>query len=225
MRLFVPAIAALALGACGGPQVPDSGSGVGFGGYSSYEQQREAQLQGRITPTTTGAVSNETVTPPQKTTPPAQPQATTRPAQPQATTPSPANASNAAISDEQDFGAVSGRESIESDRERLERQRAQYVQIEPTAVPSGDGGRSATVVEFALSTTNGVGQALYSRSKIFAHTRFVKNCLKYPSPDLAQAEFLRNGGPKKDRGGLDPDGDGFACSWDPQPFRNAKAAN
>ena len=21
--------------------------------------------------------------------------------------------------------------------------------------------------------------------------------------------------------GLDPDGDGFACSWDPSPFRNA----
>jgi len=126
------------------------------------------------------------------------------------------------ISDEQDFGAVSGRETIESDKERLARQRAQYVVIEPTDVPTGRSGKGATVVEFALSTTNNVGQSVYSRSKIFAQSRFVRNCLKYPSPDLAQAAFLQSGGPKKDRKGLDPDGDGFACSWDPEPFRNAK---
>ena len=126
------------------------------------------------------------------------------------------------ISDEQDFDAVSGRESIESDKERLAKQRAQYVVIEPTDVPTGRSGKGATVVEFALSTTNNVGQSVYSRSKIFAQSRFVRNCLKYPSPDLAQAEFLQSGGPKKDRKGLDPDGDGFACSWDPEPFRNAK---
>lgn len=126
------------------------------------------------------------------------------------------------ISDEQDFDAVSGRESIESDKERLAKQRAQYVVIEPTDVPTGRSGKGATVVEFALSTTNNVGQSVYSRSKILAQSRFVRNCLKYPSPDLAQAEFLQSGGPKKDRKGLDPDGDGFACSWDPEPFRNAK---
>lgn len=126
------------------------------------------------------------------------------------------------ISDEQDFDAVSGRESIESDKERLAKQRAQYVVIEPTDVPTGRSGKGAKVVEFALSTTNNVGQSVYSRSKILAQSRFVRNCLKYPSPDLAQAEFLQSGGPKKDRKGLDPDGDGFACSWDPEPFRNAK---
>ena len=126
------------------------------------------------------------------------------------------------ISDEQDFDAVSGRESIESDKERLAKQRAQYIVIEPTDVPTGRSGKGAKVVEFALSTTNNVGQSVYSRSKILAQSRFVRNCLKYPSPDLAQAEFLQSGGPKKDRKGLDPDGDGFACSWDPEPFRNAK---
>ena len=216
MRLYVPAIMVLALGACD-PKVPDSGAGtgVGFGGYASYEQQRvarEAELRGQTAPPS-NAISGEAVTTTSTTPPPAQTQQTATPA---------ANTNNVSISDEQDFGAVSGRESIESDRERLEQQRAQYVQIQPTAVPTG-GGRGASVVEFALSTTNRVGESIYRRSKVFAQSRFIKNCLKYPSPDLAQAEFLKNGGPQKDRSGLDPDGDGFACSWDPQPFRNAKA--
>ncbi|MCF6316992.1 MAG: hypothetical protein L3J30_12085 [Marinosulfonomonas sp.] len=214
MRLYVPAIMVLALGACV-PKVPDSGGGVGFGGYSSYEQQRaarEAELRGQTAPPS-DAISGETV-------------ATTTPLETQtqqAATPA-ANTNNVSISDEQDFDAVAGRESIESDRVRLEQQRAQYVQIQPTAVPTGSG-RGASVVEFALSTTNRVGEAQYRRSKVFAQSRFVKNCLKYPSPDLAQADFLKNGGPQRDRSGLDPDGDGFACSWDPQPFRNAKTSN
>jgi hypothetical protein len=33
---------------------------------------------------------------------------------------------------------------------------------------------------------------------------------------------LSNGGPERDRLGLDPDGDGFACYWDPTPFRLAR---
>jgi hypothetical protein len=46
-------------------------------------------------------------------------------------------------------------------------------------------------------------------------------CAKYASPDLAQQAFLERGGPERDRLGVDPDGDGFACSWDPRPFRTA----
>ena len=44
-------------------------------------------------------------------------------------------------------------------------------------------------------------------------------CARYGSPDLAQQAFLAAGGPDRDRRGLDPDGDGFACAWDPRPFR------
>ena len=46
-------------------------------------------------------------------------------------------------------------------------------------------------------------------------------CAKYSSSDLAQSDFLAQGGPRRDRLGLDPDGDGFACAWNPQPFRAA----
>jgi len=209
MRFYLPAIAVLALAACE-PTVPESG--VGFDGYANYElqrAQREAQLQRRATPEQ-GAISGET---PQTA---ATPQ--TRTAKELA-----ARSNNVGISDEQDFGAVSSRETIESDRERLERQRAEYVVIEPTAVPTGGHYSGPNIVKYALSTTNNVGQALYRRSKIFAQSRYNRNCQKFPSPDLAQEAFLKSGGPKRDPKGLDPDGDGFACSWDPAPFRTARS--
>ena len=41
------------------------------------------------------------------------------------------------------------------------------------------------------------------------------------SPDQAQIDFLSKGGPERDRLSLDPDGDGYACGWDPRPFRKA----
>ncbi len=50
-------------------------------------------------------------------------------------------------------------------------------------------------------------------------------CARYDSQDLAQAEFLASGGPRMDRRGVDPDGDGFACGWDPAPFRTTRIAD
>ncbi len=128
---------------------------------------------------------------------------------------------NPGISDEQDFGAVAERESIQSDRERLEAQREAYRVIppEPIARP-GDTGPN--IVAYAINTTNGVGEQVYSRSGFNAQNRFLRNCAKYPSSDLAQRDFLERGGPQRDRLGLDPDGDGFACYWDPAPFRSAR---
>ena len=49
----------------------------------------------------------------------------------------------------------------------------------------------------------------------------MRNCAKYVSDAAAQEAFLKTGGPERDRYGLDPDGDGFACRWDPTPFRAA----
>ncbi len=205
MRYFVPAMVILALGACTS-QVPDSGMGVGFDSPSSYAQQRanrEAELQGQDLQgqnrVQTGAlISDETPTGTQTRT------------------------AGSSISDEQDFDAVAERESIESDKERLARQKAQYVIIQPTAVPTGGGGQGAILVNFALSSTNKVGESIYNRIIIFPHTRHVRNCQRFLSPDKAQTDFLKSGGPQRDRRGLDPDGDGFACGWNPQPFRNAR---
>ena len=131
-------------------------------------------------------------------------------------------ANNPGISDEQSFAAVKARESIESDAERLARQRAAYQVIQPEAVPERSGAERPNIVQYALSTTNRLGQPVYTRGGLFQERRFRTACLKYPSSDLAQEAFLASGGPQTDKLGVDPDGDGFACAWDPAPFRAAK---
>lgn len=46
-------------------------------------------------------------------------------------------------------------------------------------------------------------------------------CAVYGTPDDAQRDFLRNGGPQRDPKGMDPDGDGYVCTWDPRPVRDS----
>ena len=128
------------------------------------------------------------------------------------------------LSDENDFDAVSERQSIESDAERIEKNRALYVLIEPTSLPRRPGSKIPSIVEYALKTTNPVGMQLYSRPFASA-TRFEWNCGRYSSQSAAQEAFLVKGGPRFDSNGLDPDGDGFACYWDPEPFRRVLKEN
>ena len=92
---------------------------------------------------------------------------------------------------------------------------------EPAAATAPAGQPADPVRAFALSVYNEKGQALYSRSKFLAAARFRRNCARYASADAAQAAFLARGGPERDPMGLDPDGDGFACAWDPAPYRQA----
>ena len=125
------------------------------------------------------------------------------------------------LSDENDFEAVSNRQSIESDAERLARNSASYEVIEPSALPTRGAAKGVNIVEYALSSDNMLGSPVYSRFPIGGQSRFLRNCDKYPSSDMAQIAFLERGGPKRDALGLDPDGDGFACYWDPAPFRKA----
>lgn len=128
----------------------------------------------------------------------------------------------ATLSDEQNFTAVSERETIASDAARIEENRSQYVVIEPTQLPPRPDGSGPSIVAFALATNNVPGQALYKRMGIAAQARFDSSCAKYGGDDMAQQAFLDAGGPKVDRYGMDPDGDGFACYWDPRPFRAAR---
>lgn len=129
------------------------------------------------------------------------------------------NGSHSGISDENDFAAVSSRETIESDKQRIERNRAQYQIIQPGALPQRTGAQGPNIVQYALSANHPVGTQMYSRGGLFPKDQAAA-CAKFASPDLAQEWFLSNGGPDRDKRGLDPDGDGFACSWDPTPFRN-----
>lgn len=133
----------------------------------------------------------------------------------------PPDLNNPGISDEQDFDAVASRESIESDAQRRAAQAAAYEQVQPTAVPERSGSTGPNIVQYALSAPNVKGQEWYSRLRIAAQSRFERNCAAYRSPDEAQRDFLARGGPERDPTGIDPDGDGFACGWDPAPFRLA----
>ncbi|MEO0918793.1 MAG: hypothetical protein AAFY31_17745 [Pseudomonadota bacterium] len=218
---LMTACVALALMGCGST-IPDSNPnarGVGFGDYNEYSSQRaarDAQLEARIS--TEEVAASESI---------AEDTAEVLSATESAETPSVAvtsiESSNPSISDEQDFDAVSSRETIESDRDRLARQRETFSVAQPEAVPSRPSGRAApNIVSFALATNNAVGQSVYDRPNRFNEDRYRRACADFGSSDQAQAAFLAAGGPERDRRGLDPDGDGFACFWDPTPFRAAR---
>lgn len=128
------------------------------------------------------------------------------------------------VSDEQDFEAVSSRESIESDRERIARQREQYQVIEVSSVPGRTDSGGPNIVAYALSTSHAPGSTVYRRINPLRWSRWESACLQFRNQDAAQQAFLENGGPDRDPGYLDPDGDGYACWWDPTPLRTAMAA-
>ena len=88
--------------------------------------------------------------------------------------------------------------------------------------PSGSSsGGVSRLVSFARSTKNKVGQKAYARPGDENKNAFYRACAAYSSQDAAQTAFLNAGGPTNDPLGVDPDGDGFACYWDPTPYRSA----
>jgi hypothetical protein len=234
-------LAAPLLAACQ-PSVPDSGAGVGFQDYNSYIRQTyappPAPAPAPAAPAGAGfdpaaasaAIDRATGTAPAPSAgAPLDGTAPATGARPRAAAPAgikvesgevAGSGGHAGISDEQDFAAVSARETIESDAERIARNRAQYVVVQPKDLPVRPGDTGPNIVEFALATTHAPGVQMYSR-RALVKKDVNAACAKFASPDLAQAEFLAKGGPDRDRMGLDPDGDGFACGWDPRPFRTA----
>lgn len=135
--------------------------------------------------------------------------------------PAPAIQNNPGISDENDFAAVSSRRSIESDAARIEANRGQFQTVAPATIPQRPADNDPNVVAYALSSQHPRGTRVYSRSGVNLATKAQRACARYASPDQAQMDFLAKGGPQRDRLGLDPDGDGYACAWDPSPFRAA----
>ena len=246
MRVSFALIPLLAFAACT-PAVPNSGEGVGFQDYTTYSQSREASLNGGgsvaspIAPATgfsqqrIGAALDAADGRAPVGAAPVIPGAplqgavigSTDPNRPRGNAPAGIREENgemaakpAGISDENDFGAVSARETIESDAARIAQNRAQYQVVQPGALPQRSGESGPNIVDYALATRHAPGTQLHKRSSLRAN-RAAAACVKYGSPDQAQEAFLAKGGPDRDRLGLDPDGDGFACGWDPRPFRTA----
>ena len=247
MRVLLAALPLAALAACAPPPYEQVQGGVGFGDYSDYMSQRSAQAGAQA-----GAVAaaQPPILPPPAdpnappssaelaaagisgaaTLPPApMPVPQTGPAgqaalpSPQpAPAPVPAGAAKpSAISDEQDFAAVAARESIASDKARIEQNRAQYVQVQPGALPERPAEDTSVIVQYAINAQNRLGQSVYARTglSLSSHERA---CSRYSSPEAAQEAFLKSGGPQRDPKNLDPDGDGFACRWDPTPFQTVR---
>ena len=133
--------------------------------------------------------------------------------------PAPTAVNNAGISDENDFDAVAGRQSIASDKARIAANRAQYAVVQPTALPTRAGNSQPNVVAYALKTKHPRGTQVHRRISLVSAKKSARNCAGFSSADEAQIDFLIRGGPIKDRKGLDPDGDGYACGWDPAPYR------
>ena len=235
-------LSVLLMSACS-PSVPESGAGVGFQDYNSYVRGAAPAPAGApvtVPPpggsfdpaAASAAIDRAQGVAPVATAPvvTATPTATPLPtdSSTRARGGAPAGikeesgevASHTGISDEQDFNAVSSRETIESDKERIERNRADYVVVQPKDLPVRPGDTGPNIVEFALATKHAPGVQMYKRSGIGVRSAD-SACAKFSSPDQAQQEFLAKGGPDRDRMGVDPDGDGFACSWDPRPFRTA----
>lgn len=225
-RVFAGSVALLVLTACTS-EVPDSARGVGFDDYDTYQQRRDAVLEGRAAPTTIGAPPQVTGAPLSANGPLDQAALDARransgvdPVQASPGNPAPQIVENAVgISDENDFNAVSNTRSIEGDAALIAQNRARYQIIQPEALPTRPGTDRPNIVAYALQTTNPKGAPIYRRSSFASESRHLRNCAAFASADLAQEEFLANGGPERDRQNLDPDGDGFACTWDPAPFR------
>lgn len=243
MRAPILMLLAFGLAACN-PKVPESGAGVGFEDYNSYIHNSTADIPatqpttGGVTATapstgfSTDAAASAISAAEAGTTVAAATAAPLDPAslstdRPRGNAPAGIQETTAemnyvtgGVSDEQDFNAVKSRESIASDKARIEANREQYVVVQPGALPQRTGDTGPNIAEYAISTKNAVGEKLYNRPSFYL-TSPQKACLKYTSPDLAQQAFLAAGGPQKDSKALDPDGDGFACDWDPRPFRTA----
>ncbi|MEX1233873.1 MAG: hypothetical protein WEB56_02670 [Roseovarius sp.] len=245
MRLPFIMAALTALAACGTsiPESgPDNGAGVGFGDYSEYQARRDAELAGGALTApdpvsaspldgTGGAMSADSDDSDDIA---AQTRAAlgTGPSDLSANSDStgdlttPGNPSapitnSAGISVENNFDEVSSRRTIEDDAARVAAQSQQYQLATVQALPSRTGSEGPNIVAYAISTTHAPGKQLYRRVGLNKQSKFERNCAVYSGPDLAQIDFLARGGPERDRLGLDPDGDGFACAWDPRPFRRA----
>ncbi len=239
MMRAVLAVAICVLAGCT-PQVPESGAGPGFGDYNSYLRDRTANPYANapvapapLAPTGFSTdVAASAIAEAEAGTVPAGP-ATAPPLDPmpgeRARGNAPAGIAETTaemgfvtdgVSDEQEFSAVTTRETIASDKARIEANRAQYVVIQPGALPTRTGDTGPNIAEYAIATNNPVGVALYDRPAFYLVNIKIA-CTKFTSSDLAQQAFLAAGGPQSDKKGLDPDGDGFACDWDPRPFRAA----
>lgn len=82
-------------------------------------------------------------------------------------------------------------------------------------------GSTPVLVRYAFAAQHAPGTRIYARNGASAATA-TRVCAGFATPSAAQTAFLAAGGPETDSRGMDPDGDGFVCGWDPAPFRQSQ---
>jgi len=115
-----------------------------------------------------------------------------------------------------DFTLAQQRYDAAVAEQQLAAARSQLVVIQPNTLPNRVEG--VNIALYAQQSSNAVGQRIYRRGG----AGIGSSCGRYRTPDDAQRAFLAAGGPQTDRLNLDSDGDGFACRWDPTPFRQLR---
>ncbi len=91
----------------------------------------------------------------------------------------------------------------------------------PTTSTGSYPGSVPVLVRYALAADHAPGTTIYRRAGGSA-AQAARVCAGFANPDAAQIAFLAAGGPGRDPRGMDPDGDGFVCGWDPAPFRQSR---
>ena len=100
--------------------------------------------------------------------------------------------------------------------ENLQNARNERIEIE--VENSIDLSDEVNVAKYARDTIHKKGEKLFTRIGLNIYNNW-NQCSKFKTKDDAQRKFLKSGGPYSDKFNLDPDGDGFACDWDPEVYR------
>ena len=118
-------------------------------------------------------------------------------------------------------------QNIEKEKaaKKLEDARKERIEIEiSNSSNSSNSSDYVNVAKFARDTKNNKGEKIFTRLSFSIYDNW-NECSKFKTKDEAQRKFLKDGGPYKDRFNLDPDGDGFACDWDPEIYRKLSIPN
>ena len=140
---------------------------------------------------------------------------------------------------ERETTAAAARAGIVSNRKQLSKARAPAIDTAPAVAypvrtaPAADVVPTTVPVIAAPVTTSVLPSApptlvQYARAslhrpgtRLFARDGSVRgDCAAFASAAAAQQAFLTAGGPQRDALGLDPDGDGYVCGWEPAAYRD-----
>ena len=109
-------------------------------------------------------------------------------------------------------------QNIDKEKAAKKLEEARKERVEVVVDKSKNYTNYVNVASFARNTKNKKGEKVYTRLSFSIYDNW-NECSKFKNKDEAQRKFLKDGGPFNDKFNLDPDGDGFACDWDPDIYR------